>query len=107
MAVPTGRRQRDNSTGSQSPIGVRCVPCFVHARLLLAQNRPQEARALLATVERRRNLITIHLQQALVCLALGRETQALARVEDALPLAAAGTSPRVPGRTAGDRTSAV
>ncbi len=68
---------------------------FVYVRLLLAQNRPEDARTLLATMERsaqeggrRRKLITIYLQQALVQQALGHQEQALARVESALRLAA-------------------
>jgi LuxR family maltose regulon positive regulatory protein len=68
---------------------------FVYVRLLLAQDRLEDAQTLLSTMERsarqgRRNrkLITICLQQALVEQALGREKQALARVEDALRLAA-------------------
>jgi LuxR family maltose regulon positive regulatory protein len=67
-----------------------------YVRLLLAQNRPEEAQSLLATLagsaeqgERRRSLITIYLQQALVHQALGHEKQALVRVEEALRLAAA------------------
>jgi LuxR family maltose regulon positive regulatory protein len=68
---------------------------FTYVRILLAQNRPQEARTLLATMEhaaqqsgRHRKLITIYLQQALVQSALGQEQQALAHVENALRLAA-------------------
>jgi LuxR family maltose regulon positive regulatory protein len=71
------------------------LPYFVYVRLLLAQKRLEEARALLNTMERsakqgerRRNLITIYLQQALVDVQLGHEKQAYARVEDALRLAA-------------------
>jgi LuxR family maltose regulon positive regulatory protein len=71
------------------------IPTFTYVRLLLAQNRPQEARALLVAMERsaqqaerHRSLITICLQQALVDQALGHHQQALARVEDALRLAA-------------------
>jgi LuxR family maltose regulon positive regulatory protein len=67
---------------------------FVYVRLLLAQNRPEDARTLLATMERsaqeggrRRKLITIYLQQALVQQALGHKEQALAGIEDALRLA--------------------
>ena len=67
----------------------------VYARALLAQDRPKDARTLLATMEhsagkggRNRRLITIYLQQALVQQALGHKGQALARIEDALRLAA-------------------
>jgi LuxR family maltose regulon positive regulatory protein len=69
-------------------------PYFVYVRLLLAQDRLSDARNLLAAMERsaqqgqrRRSLIGIYLQQALVRQALGHEKQALARVEDALRLA--------------------
>jgi LuxR family maltose regulon positive regulatory protein len=67
---------------------------FVYVRTLLAQNRPEDARTLLAAMERsaqeggrHRKLITIYLQQALVQQALGHREQALARVESALRLA--------------------
>ncbi len=66
-----------------------------YARLLLAQGRPEEARALLAQREglakkdrRHRQLITIHIQQALAEHKLGSETKALAYLERALCLAA-------------------
>ncbi|HSR31646.1 MAG TPA: LuxR C-terminal-related transcriptional regulator [Anaerolineae bacterium] len=66
----------------------------VYVRLLLAQNRLEDARILLATMEhaakeggRRRRLITISLQQALVQRASGHKEQALATVETALRLA--------------------
>jgi LuxR family maltose regulon positive regulatory protein len=68
---------------------------FVYVRLLLAQDRPEEAENLLAAMEhsaqqgeRRRNLISVYLLQTLVCKVLGRGEQALARVKDALRLAA-------------------
>jgi len=68
---------------------------FTYVRLLLAQGQLEEARTLLATMERsarqggrNRKLITIYLQQALVEQATGREKQALARVENGLRLAA-------------------
>ena len=68
---------------------------FVYVRTLLAQNRVEDARTLLATMERsaqqggrHRKLITIHLQQALVQQALGHKEGALTRIEDALRLAA-------------------
>ena len=68
---------------------------FAYVRLLLAQDRPEEAENLLAAMEhsaqqgeRRRNLITVYLQQALVHKMLGRGEQALARIKDALRLAA-------------------
>jgi LuxR family maltose regulon positive regulatory protein len=66
----------------------------VYVRLLLAQNRLEDARILLATMEhaakeggRRRRLITINLQQALVQRASGHREQALALAENALRLA--------------------
>ncbi|UCC63220.1 MAG: tetratricopeptide repeat protein, partial [Anaerolineae bacterium] len=68
---------------------------FTYVRLLLAQNRLDDARTLLDTIERsaqqserHRTLITVYLQQALVQRALGHQEEALARVEDALRLAA-------------------
>jgi LuxR family maltose regulon positive regulatory protein len=68
---------------------------FIYVRLLLAQNRVQDARTLLATMERaaqrgarHRKLITIYLQQALVHQAVGHTEQALERLEMALRLAA-------------------
>jgi LuxR family maltose regulon positive regulatory protein len=67
---------------------------FVYVRLLLATDRLKDAQNLLAVMEgsaeqsqRLRSLITIYLQQALVCQALGQGGRALARVEDALHLA--------------------
>jgi LuxR family maltose regulon positive regulatory protein len=69
-------------------------PAYV--RLLLAQDRLEDAQTLLGTMEgaaraghRRRKLITIYLQQALVHRARGHTEQAVARVENALDLAAA------------------
>jgi LuxR family maltose regulon positive regulatory protein len=66
-----------------------------YTRLLLAQDRPREARTLLETRERlvrrhgrNRSLITICLQQALVEQALGHPAEAQARVAQALRLAA-------------------
>jgi LuxR family maltose regulon positive regulatory protein len=68
---------------------------FTYVRFLLAQEQLEGARTLLATMERsaqqggrNRALITIHLQQALVERATGRERQAFARVEKGLRLAA-------------------
>jgi LuxR family maltose regulon positive regulatory protein len=68
---------------------------FTYVRLLLAQNRPEDARTLLATMERsaqrsgrHRKLITVYLQQALVQWIVGHKKQALARIESALRLAA-------------------
>ncbi len=66
-----------------------------YARLLLAQNRLEEAQTLLTTTARSaqqggrlRHLITANLQQALVQRALGHPQEALALVEGALRLAA-------------------
>jgi LuxR family maltose regulon positive regulatory protein len=68
---------------------------FTYVRLLLAQDRLEEAGTLLATIERsaqegqrRRKLITVYLLQALLLRAQGDEVQALSRVEGALRLAA-------------------
>jgi LuxR family maltose regulon positive regulatory protein len=85
-----------NLTPADVPQRWNEISYFTYVRLLLAQNRPKEARALLATMEsgarqgeRRRSLITINLQQALVGQALDQEREARARVEQALRLAAA------------------
>jgi LuxR family maltose regulon positive regulatory protein len=71
------------------------LPYFTYVRLLLAQKRLEDAQTLLATMERSaeqagrsRKLITIYLQQAAVQQAMGRQEQALARLEQALHLAA-------------------
>jgi LuxR family maltose regulon positive regulatory protein len=68
---------------------------FTFARLLLAQDRPDEARALLDNSEQfarahglLRSLLTIHLLRAQAERALGREAEALASLESALHLAA-------------------
>ena len=68
----------------------------LYVRFLIAQERLAEAETLLATMEdaaqaggRRRRLITITLQQALVQQARGQGQAALARIEEALHLAAA------------------
>jgi LuxR family maltose regulon positive regulatory protein len=68
---------------------------FVYVRLLLAQNLFEDAGTCLATLEksafeggRKRKLITVYLQQALLEQALGRTKRALARVAKALGLAA-------------------
>jgi LuxR family maltose regulon positive regulatory protein len=68
---------------------------FTYVRLLLSENRLEDARTLLATMERsaqqgqrNRKLVTIYLQQALVQQALGHTKQALDRLERALHLAA-------------------
>ncbi len=67
----------------------------VYVRVLLAQNRARDAQTLLAAMGhsareggRIRTLITVYLQQALVKQALGHSEQAIARLEDALRLAA-------------------
>jgi len=68
----------------------------IYVRFLLSQKRLEEAETLLATMEhaaqeggRRRRLITIALQQALVQQAQGQKQAALARIEEALHLAGA------------------
>jgi len=70
-------------------------PYVVYVRLLLAQDRLDDAQKLLVTMEgvaqqskRLRSLITVRLQQALVDQALGREGQAQGCVEEAVRLAA-------------------
>jgi LuxR family maltose regulon positive regulatory protein len=68
---------------------------FVYVRVLLAQNRLQDAQRLLHTMERSatqsercRKLITIYLLQAVAHRATGKTGQAMALVEKALDLAA-------------------
>jgi LuxR family maltose regulon positive regulatory protein len=67
---------------------------FAYARILLAQNRLEDARQLLDTMEslaseqqRHRKLITIHLLQALADRAAGHTAGAIAHLESALALA--------------------
>jgi LuxR family maltose regulon positive regulatory protein len=67
----------------------------VHVRLLLAQGRPEEARALLVKLERlaeegdrRRSLITIFIQQALAEQMLGHQAAARSALEKAVRLSA-------------------
>jgi len=95
LATATSWAAAANLTPADVPHRWNEMQYFTYVRLLLAQNRPEEARTLLATLEgsakqgeRRRSLISIYLQQALVHQALGHEKQALARVEEALRLAA-------------------
>jgi LuxR family maltose regulon positive regulatory protein len=68
---------------------------LTYARLLLAQNRPRDAQTLLAALARSaqegsriRDLITIHILQALTQRALDCEEEALTHIERALRLAA-------------------
>jgi LuxR family maltose regulon positive regulatory protein len=68
---------------------------FTYARLLLAQKRPAEAQTLLASLERYarsgglvRSLIMVCILQALAHQALGRKEEALARLGEAVRLAA-------------------
>ena len=70
-------------------------PYFVYVRLLLAQDRLEDAQRLLDTMERtasqgerHRKLITTYLLQAVVHRAAGHTEGAVARVEKALDLAA-------------------
>jgi LuxR family maltose regulon positive regulatory protein len=78
-----------------TPGFLREAEYFTYARLLVMQNRPAEALPLLDNLERfaqtgglRRSLITIHLLQAAAQQALGQEAEALARLQEALRLAA-------------------
>jgi LuxR family maltose regulon positive regulatory protein len=80
---------------SDTPLHWDELVYFTYVRLLLSQNRLEDARTLLATMERsaqqgqrHRKLITIHLQQALVQQGLGHRKQAQDRIEKALHLAA-------------------
>jgi LuxR family maltose regulon positive regulatory protein len=68
---------------------------LVYARLLIAQNRLEEADELLVNFEhyanaggRQRSLITVNILQALVCQAKGRTKEALGCLENALNMAA-------------------
>jgi LuxR family maltose regulon positive regulatory protein len=68
---------------------------WIYTRLLLAQNRPEEAQTLLVHLEqaarergRQRSLITIHLLQARTEHALGHEARVSTYLEQALQLAA-------------------
>lgn len=78
-----------------SPVFLREAEYFTYARVLLAQNRPDEARTLLTNLEHYarsnslvRSLITVCILQALVQLAFAGREQALARLEEAVRLAA-------------------
>jgi LuxR family maltose regulon positive regulatory protein len=80
---------------TDSPGFLRETEYFTYARLLIARNRPAEAQTLLAGLERlaqsnglRKSLITIHILEALSEQARGQKTQALARLVEALRLAA-------------------
>ena len=80
---------------TDSPVFIREAEYFTYARLLLAQNRPADAQTLLANLERYarsggfvRSLITVCILQALAQQALGQKEQALARLEEAVRLAA-------------------
>ena len=84
-----------NLSPTDPPHPVCVEECFTYTRLLLAQNRPTDARTLLASSERSareeghyRNLITIHVLQALTQQALGHREEALTHLEQALRLAA-------------------
>jgi LuxR family maltose regulon positive regulatory protein len=72
------------------------LPYLTYVRLLLAQNRLEDAQQLLDSMERsasqgerRRKLITLHLLQARAHQATGRTEAAVTCVQDALNLAAA------------------
>jgi len=80
---------------TDSPVFVREAEYFTYARLLLAQNRPAEARTLLANLERYarnggldKSLVTVCILQALAQQALGQKEQAIACLEEAVRLAA-------------------
>jgi len=77
------------------PSHVRESEYLTYARLLLAEHRLNEVQVLLANLERfaqeggrGRDLITVWILQALAQLALGDRKQALARLEEAVRLAA-------------------
>jgi LuxR family maltose regulon positive regulatory protein len=80
---------------ADTPVFLREAEYFTYTRLLLAQNRPAEAQTLLANLERYarsgglyRSLITVCILQARAQQALGQKAQALARLEEAVRLAA-------------------
>jgi LuxR family maltose regulon positive regulatory protein len=80
---------------TDTPSYVRMPMHLAYARLLLAQNRPEEAQTLLTRLERAAQnerlhgtLITIHALQALTQQALGEEDRALTCLRRALLLAA-------------------
>jgi LuxR family maltose regulon positive regulatory protein len=80
---------------ADTPVFVREAEYVTYARLLLAQDRPAEARTLLANLESyarngglQRSLITIGVLQARAQQALGQKAQALASLEGAVRLAA-------------------
>jgi LuxR family maltose regulon positive regulatory protein len=80
---------------SDPPSFLREAEYLTYARLLLHQNRPAQAQTLLAGLEHfarqrelRRSLVTIHILRALAEGALGHEAEALARLREALHLAA-------------------
>jgi LuxR family maltose regulon positive regulatory protein len=80
---------------TDSPDFSREAEYLTYARVLLAQKRPAEARTLLANLERYarsgglvRSLITVCILQAEAQLALGEKGLALARLEEAVRLAA-------------------
>jgi LuxR family maltose regulon positive regulatory protein len=79
----------------EPPQFVREGEYFTFARLLLAQDRPAEALALLANLEQfaqarglHRSHLTVHILRAQAERALGREAEALASLERAAQLAA-------------------
>lgn len=80
-------------TGAPDPARETCY--FTYIRLLLAQDRPEEAQSLLTKLEhsarengRYGRLITIHILQALTQQRLGNDAEALTHLEEALRLAA-------------------
>jgi len=80
---------------TDSPDFSREAEYLTYVRVLLAQKRPAEARTLLANLERYarssglvRSLIAICILQAVANQALGRKEEALARLEEAVRLAA-------------------
>jgi len=80
---------------TDSPDFSREAEYVTYARVLLAQKRPAEARTLLANLERYarssglvRSLITVCILQAAAHQALGQKEEALARLEEAVCLAA-------------------
>jgi LuxR family maltose regulon positive regulatory protein len=80
---------------TDSPDFSREAEYVTYARVLLAQKRPDEARTLLANLERYarssglvRSLITVCILQAAAHQALGQKEEALARLEEAVRLAA-------------------
>lgn len=97
VAIVAHWAERNHLTPTDTPSYSRESLHLAYVRLLLAQNRPQEACTLLAKLEhlaqedgRHGSLVTIHALQALAQQALGQKDRALTYLRKALHLAAPG-----------------